>query len=489
MKTFDAEMGGLPVGYYLLYLVGHIPYTLFVFKILTFASISLSGCLIFYMCNRITILSEKDSLLIALIFIGYPSFQLSFMLSTSTYWIWYFIFLLACFFAIQSTLASGILKFSLVLISLILFSISFRVGSLLVIYFGFLFYFFNMKFGEVQKISINSLLDNIFFKSYYVIFPFVYFFSIKKFFPSSGVYATYNKINIIDLEGILNAFLYFIKNSIIDQVTRSIFFASTIWFIFIFVAIFSFAIAKFIYSRRDYYESIRSVYLPLLLFGLYLLFLSIFPYAVVLKYPHDTGVETRHSILIGLPMALILISFIKSISKRSYILKDFFLISMIISFSLISINNYFTWQAHWIKDKSTIQHLKILDPKDYSIFWIKDDVVIKDTEPWHQYYAYSGMFRYAWGGSSRIGLDIRDKNFYQKWIINEGRKYFQIKRYNLFNLNVYGKQALLSISEGVYPKKLGRIKMDLMYWYYKYFNPKKIKNFLLKLTTVTIKTI
>lgn len=489
LKAFDSELGGLPVGYYLLFLIGHLPHSLFTFKLFTFFSICMSGCIIYNLSTRVNFLTNKDCLLISLLFIGYPAFQLSFMLSTCTYWIWYSVFLAGCFLSIWSTSHKHLIKALLILLSLLLFSISFRVGSLIVIYFGFLIFLFNTKNGRIQNLNIELMLRNIIIKYYYIIYPFIYFYIVKKYFPSSGVYKTYNKISLFNLNNVLYSFIFFLKNAIIDQFLRSIHYSATNWFIWILLIFYGILIYKFIYSRKDYHDRKNKEFIIPISFGLCLLFLSIFPYAVVNKYPHDTGVETRHSILIGLPMAIVLTSIIKKLFKQANVIKDILVISILISFSLISIKNYLTWQAHWVKDIATIQHLKVLDPKDYSIFWVKDDIIINNTEPWHQYYAYAGMFKYAWGGNSRIGLDIRDKDFYSKWILEEGNIYFKIKRYNLYNLDIYGKQALIHIKKGLYPESIGQIKLSILYWYYKYFNSKRLKYFLLEIINVNIQMI
>lgn len=484
LQQFDRELGGVPVGYWLTWVVGHMPSPVLMFKWLFFCSITSVGFLVYLIQNELKIDNRIQKMFVSLVVIGYPSFQMTASIATGAYWVWYTIFLFGCYVSLLNLRVRTRFHYCIRLFSFAVFGIAFRVSSFLVYYFAFLLLLLlyenqtlrPFNWVRVVKRALTNYLD-------YLCYPFIYFVVIKKLFPSIGLYANYNSFSTFSsfpLRPYVGCYYYFFENAVWDQfkISLMVMYHHPVLCVGLFL-LFCF-LFSFNYNREIPVSDDNSGAVFLFLYGVLLFFFAAFPYAAVLKFPSETGVDTRHSLLVGLPVGIICFSII-CLCLRAGKLKKIGQLAICLLLMLMcisSIDNYLSWQLHWIKDRSVIYKLSEKDPDKTTVFWVKDDFIIPSTEPWHQFYAYSSMFYYAWKEDTRIGLDIRDKAFYKTWMHTEGKKHFRVTRYNLAGFDPDGPQELMTISKGPLAVNLSSLDLILKYWYYKYCIPEEFESFL-----------
>jgi hypothetical protein len=220
------------------------------------------------------------------------------------------------------------------------------------------------------------------------------------------------------------------------------------------------------------------------LYGGILFGMAIFPYAVVNLAPARTGWDTRHAILISLPVAILFVSFyrlnIHLLKERYAILSLLAAIMLMFSFSFLGAGNYMSWQARWVKDRSIMYQLShIQTAGNYSIYWV-DDQFPKGGETSYRFYEWSSIFKKTWGKEIRIGADITE---FQSPSLGLFRGYFT-ERMNLKDLDLNGPQAKLTIKPG--KRAASNLMMSLHYLYYKAFDEDKLERYLARLTAVVV---
>lgn len=489
-----SEMGGLPImAHFYRLLVGIFPGVIFGYKLVAFLSITFSALFVYMICNELRLTNRKENLFIALLSLSYPAFQVSVELSVNTYLVCYCLFLLACLLAIKSEGKDRISHYFLRLCSLASFILCFKVNSLLVFYFGFLF----ILVFYIQRSWRLSSVKDVFTKIIprrldYLLLPFLYWIIIKTVFPPHGLYADYNRIAFSPLR-IIYEYIYFTKNAVYAQLNDALVNLINMPVLLLLGLLAAYCVyLTFSLNDKVFFEQKLKPY-SLLLFGFILLLLGIFPYAVVGKHADAYGVNTRHALLVALPMAIILIGIFRllfsnkggSISKTGYS----FIAILLIAFALCTITNYISWQSKWVTTRSIMTNLAKLDnAQGISVFWIDYQFPEygKRTYPYQGFYVWSSMFKNVWGDESRIGLDLRNKS--AKFLV-DGQHYFN-KRYNLSDFDPNGRQAILTIRNGSRgPREWSNIGLSIRYLYYKYFRKNRLAEFLSGVTDIEIQPI
>lgn len=487
LNLWFTESGGLPLTLYLHWFLGYFPGVVFGYKLIAFLSITLSGILVYLVCDKLRIFTCKESLLIVLLSLSYPAFQVSIGLITLPYLVFYCLFLLACLFAVKSEEVKGIPShYFMRAFSLILFALSFSINSLLVFYFGF---FFILVHYIQRKWNLSSFKD-VFTKILprrldYAILPFLYWVIIKFFFPAHGLYANYNQISFSPLR-IIYIYIIFAKNAVYAQLNEALVGLINMP-VLLLLGLLAAYCAYVIFSLNDkvlFGQKLKPY--SLLFCGFMLLLLGIFPYAVVGKSPSIHGWGTRHALLVVLPMAIVIVNFGHMLfgNKKGSISKIgfSFLVIFVLAFSISTITYYISWQARWVKDRSIMTNLADFDKeKDISILWINDQFPL-GGENNYQFYEWSSMFKTVWGDESHIGLD--SKNHRSGFPVDYGC--FFNKRYNLSNFDPDGSQAELTIRRGIPHSELG---LSMWYLYYKHFRKNRLATFLSGITDIEIQPI
>lgn len=472
---------GVFVWTYLHWLMGYLPDVIFGYHLTAFVCIALSGLLIYQIGHLSGFLSRDESLLIALISLVYPAYRVAFELIMLPYAVGYVLFWLAVYLALLAEHKVRLGHWGLRLGALVCFVISFNINSLLVFYFGFLLLLAlvvrNLKSLPLKEILTRFLpchLD-------YILLPFLYWVLKEALTPRHGYYSTYNQFvspgeALISLAFFLDIGIYKQFNEalkeLLTQPALALLGLLVIWW-----GVTKFKSASFHQLAKPY---------ALLAFGVLLLGLGIFPYAAVCKSPSLTGWNTRHTLLLALPMALVIVAVVRllfsapraGLSRPGWVLLGM----LLLAFGYVTVTNYIGWQARWVKDRSILLQLSTMqDYKTASVFWVDDRFDI-GGESFYRFYEWSTMFEQVWGTESYVGLDITSGN---DKFLTEKQKYFT-DRYNLSTLDPLGCQASLVILN---KHPMSNTAMILQYFYYKYLQPEQLDTFLTRLVLLEVKPI
>ena len=475
MKQQTSEMG-LPV-------LGYIMWSLKILKIydyykfIAFLMIFLSATLIYSIADRLKFTTKFEGLLIAIIFITLPAYQTSIEISTLNYLILLFLFYLSIFIIVEVRYGNIFKYKSLVnFLALIGLFISFNMNSLLVYFYSFILILAikEIDFKRGALIGGKQFVINNF---YMLALPFIYFGFRKYITPPNGLYQDYHSLNM-DPYFIVTLIIQYIRVAVMGQIFNSImilreYLTLLILVIFCIELYYRYLLLKFKNELHSFSEPwFRDVNVGLItFFSITCLLFAVLPYAVVGLYPAIKGFNTRHSILISLPVALLIISIFRNYSinfkqldiiSRVRFKKTQLIIIYVLIFSFISACNlyYISWEARAIKDNAVLSLLKSRDDiKQYSIYWIDDKYKLGPTGD-YSYYEYSSMFKKIWGGESRLGIPF---SYYDSEgsILQKGQMNL-IHRYNLGDFNAQGPSIFITIKP-----KMNYSEGELVFLYYK----------------------
>jgi hypothetical protein len=352
----------------------------------------------------------------------------------------------------------------------------------------------------------------------YLILPFAFWFIKNRFWPTSNNYANYNKIivpwNIDNLRNIyLTIYKDFINNGIFQQfllILENWLLHPLIYIGVIIIGLFLFK--KFHINSCVLYDEKQKPSWVLLVFGIFLLLLGIFPYAAVGLNPEPISWDSRHTILMGMPMGLIIAGLLQlqihrnnSAKKDTISLSRFgwvLIVVLIFSFSQLVIKNYLALQARWVIDRSVIVNLsRFAEYKDFSVFWVDNKFSPYPEE--YRFYEWAGIFKKAWGTESHIGFAKRHKSSDS---LTRYAKYFtEANLLGTFDPNGY--QAALTIKPGkegtivnfLSSKRIMSVEyirylddsynnfyLSARYFYYKIFRQNELDVFLSNVTELSV---
>jgi len=484
---------GLPGHTFIHWLMDYFPGLIFKYRVIAFLSILLAAILVYKICVESKLISHWESLFIALISLTYPAFQASVITPVTVYLIFYFLFILATYLAICSERTSGVVRHSLHGCSVVLFFLSFNLNSLLVFYFGFLFFLLTHEQRLKRCTFKQAFIQFVPRRLDFLLLPFVFWIVKEHFFPRYGPHAAYNRFQFSPTTLIANSGRFFIDaiygqlNDALETMLQQLALA-----LLLLMAVYG-AYRAFKMDSVPSSDSRLSPY-TLLTFGLVLLVLGILPYVVVGLGPARHGFETRHALLVGLPMALILTGTVRlvfsqgetGLPKTALVV----LATLVVAFSMTVVDNYFAWQARWVKDRSIMVNLSPLSEfKRMSIFWVDDQFQFQGA-PGYAFYDWSSIFKQMWGGESRVGLNQQFSML--EALADVVRADFSRSRilelFNISDLDPAGCQAILSISRGRLASP-DAWKLALHYLFLKLLKPEEMTQFLEGITRVHVEPI
>ena len=475
------EMGFLPTNWLHLWLFGLVDY-----RIVVFVCIGASAILLYMICQDSEYLNRMESLVIALMSVSYPAFQTWVVLSTANYVFYYALFLLAAWLLLRAERVVGSRHAALRASGLVILFLSFNLISLLVFYFGLL----AMVLFERQRLQALPWRQGLgrfaLGRMDYVLMPFIFWVVRETFFPRHGLYADYTRFQLSLGTFFLNCglFLRFAIYGQLNQALKALLEQPAFALATVLVACWIYVALKI--GSTEFFENNLKPHV-LLLFGIFLLGLGIFPYAAVGLGPTLHGWSTRHALLVGLPMGLIILGVARfcfagaegALRQLAFAL----LVVLITAFSLSTIDTYISWQARWVKDRSIITNLGTLGEfKRFSVFWIDDQYELGGEDP-YDFYEWSSIFKVVSKDMSRIGLDRR---YYDANFLTDGRRYFN-DRYNLSKFDPSGCQARLLIRRG--RLAYSDFKLSGRYLLYKFLWPSRMSQFLAGVTEIQVQAM
>jgi len=482
----EAGLPAIAYFYWALKLLGLLAY----YKIIAFLLLYVSAVLVFKLCRQFNWLTPVEAVSVAVLSLVYPAYQTSIELSTFRYLFFYCLFLYAVLQLWRTARADADKPLQLTpwrrgfLLAILFFS--FNLNSLLVFYFPLLLVVFwqikdvnSLSWIEVAKTELIRKID-------FIVLPFVHFAVKSIFFPAHGAYAGYNELHL-NAASVATHLGNYARTALYGQIDASL----TGLFAYPMAVIFILALTYLAYVRYQRAESESTVrptpiklipiYL-LLLFGVALLLSGMFPYAAVGVSPSVSGWSTRHSLLVGLPMALLMVVMLRSLWIGRPVgppggLDGRFMAlligsALVVAFSLSTVSYYIGWQARAVKDKAIMADLAdVVVLKKFSVFWI-NDLYPLGGERLYRFYEWAGMFKKTWGGESRIGFQVQG---YPQTALAAYKSLYN-KSNNLSEFDPSGCQAGLIIKQGAL--QYSEQQLVWKYFQYKFFEPQKLTAFL-----------
>lgn len=486
VNAWATESGMPAIGYFYwaLKLLGLIPY----YKIIALATLFTTAVLVFKLCSEFNLFTRFEAVGVAVLSLTYPAYQTTIELSTFRYLVFYCAFLFVILQLWRSARAESplLLKPWRRVLLLAILTISYNLNSLLVLYFPLLF----VVFWQIKEANSLSWIDvakaHLLGKLDFIALPFI-FYAVKKIFtPAYGAYAGYNELNL-DPASVWAHLERFAKNALYGQIDTSLtgLFAHPLVVIFLLPLTY---LAYTKYQRATPEPSgdhtpikVIPVY-ALLLFGVGLLLAGMFPYAAVGLSPAMSGWNTRHALLISLPVAFLMVSLLRPLwidrpagaqgGLDGRFIAAFLGGMLVVAFSLSTASYYVSWQARAVKDKAIMADLaEVALLKNFSVFWINDQYPL-GGEVLYRFYEWAGMFKKTWGGESRVGFQVQGYN----QAALAGYKSYYNKSNNLSEFDPSGCQAGLIIRQGAL--QYSEPQLVWKYFQYKFFEPQKMTDFL-----------
>lgn len=493
LQSWFSQMG-LPVSGYLYWGVKQVGLFGY-YRATAFFLIFFSAVLIYKICLRLGWLNRHEALGIALLSLVYPAYQAAVVLCHLHYEFFYCMFMLAAWLLLRAEQMGGQKGPSLLsrLPPLLLFFLAFNLNSLLVYYFSFLLLLF-LHLKQARQLSWTAAARTLLLRrADFILLPFIYWIGKKLLFSTHGLYENYNALNLSPAS-IASHIWDFIKTAGYAQMEASItlLMGHPVLWIVTMVVIYL-AYSRFLRNKTSAlppthiqieHESHKTKWI--FLYGVVLLLSGVFAYSAVGLSPSSSGMNTRHAILIGLPIAILIVAALRPLwinglyhepgnfdARLASILIGG---SLLVAFTLSTINQYADWQVRAIKDRAVLTVLAETPVmKKFSVFWI-DDQFPAGGERLYRFYEWSAMFKEIWGGESRIGLQIQ--GYGSDPAILSGLTPFYNERYNLSQFDPSGCQVKIDITRGTL--QYSNAELVRKYFELRFFNKTGLADFLHK---------
>ncbi len=273
------------------------------------------------------------------------------------------------------------------LLALFLFFLSFNTNSLLVFYAVPIFENYYRKCGlKNMRLVVRYIDENI----YFILLPFVYYALKVYFFSPSGLYQGYNEnYTLLNLIPTVKAQVYDAS-----RIEINVF----LCFLFTISSLFLIKNTSFFSDNK-----VRGLGSKLLVLGLFVFLLSVFPYWILGHEPTFYGWKSRHQLLMPLGSALIIVGFLSNINKRFRII----LMSFVVGTSLaLNVSNYFSLFVDSQKQQKLIQQFSQNEDLRQAGLVIVDDrtVDLNAIKRRYRFYEWNGMLAEAFGDEKRFAI-------------------------------------------------------------------------------------
>lgn len=335
-------------------------------------------------------------------------------------------------------------KISFRFLSLVLFTLSFPLQSLLVFYtivFLYVIYIEKRKIKDLHSIFKLGLryLD-------FLMLPLIFFILKNIFWKPYGLYSSYCGINVlymINPRYYAYSIFFTTKNAIINILSDTIFHFTIFFLLFI-------CIVFYFYRNNLNLEKTNGNNFFFLILGLFLYLLAIFPYIAVTKIPYLIAWDSRHLLLIPLGTAFIIYYGTQGVFNYLKIKNIFRIVfySIIVSAFVVSgIATNIDFQKDYYKQQSIIENMKDHDiMQNHSTYIFIDNVQEYNVFPRNfNFYEYTGMMKEAFKEETRFGCSVEkyqgNMSYYDKYLN---------KQYNMGEYTIHDPEYYITIEKGPY---------------------------------------
>lgn len=478
------------------------------YRVAMFASLLLSAWLVYGIgrefARQTGWLSERESLWIALLSVTYPALQSLDDYSTYQYIIPLSPFLLALYLLLKPLNGA---KFVVMRVAAaLLFLLSFTAGSLLMFYAGamLLLLLRDWRRNPVRGAALLPFLLNWGVRHLdLLLLPFVYWWGMKALFPSQSVtLPTYNEPRS---EFFLSFSLWgrFIWNAILQIFAWSFGLIANGGVLVLLLVLHQLLIRWIGYDATPTHAPSRQATWGMLGVAVWLLFLGIFPYVAVGKVPNTHGIETRFSVLLGIPIAVGLVVLVRAMfttpNGQLSTVGQLLHVVLLVSFIAAQTAQHIGWQAKWVKDRSVMVNLpRLPDANKVSVFKIEDRFFPAENDDigWElRFYApheWSALLQLAMRNDKHPVVEEADvylgplfKNVTTTALRTEQQLYL-MDRYD-----PAGCRAKVTIRPGERVMQKGAttydpVELATRYWVFRYLQPSGLNEFLRGITRLDL---
>lgn len=466
-----SERGGIPQDFAYWGSFAFFPGITEGWKLVVFIFICTSAILIFKLGVNSGLLTRSQAFWVGLLATIYPAFQTWILLGTSQYIVYYTLFLAGWLFALKA-LSAPDRQWLWWPLAFTMFLVAFRLNSLLVLHFGFLTLLIVARRGSwsLSRSRIVVLIGLL-------VLPFTYWL-VSGLFKSYGLYAHYNAFALIPASLVSSA-QQFWTYSVLHVNLQSFLTAGWQFLPWTLVLI---TAGVVVFPSLD--GPSRSG-LALSGCGLVGLMLGSLPYVLVGDSPAD-GWRSRHALLIGLPMAMVVVGALTVLSANGTVSANaakVVIILISVGYAMSTVNTYVAWEYRAIKDRAVMSKLAA-DPtaRNSSVFWI-DDEFPASPESHYRFYEWSAMFWRVYGDQSRIGFDT---DYYDRTDLQSFGAYYT-SSYDLATFNPRGCQANLVIRPG--PAADNAYRLVAEYTFYRFFAPGQARDLIERSAIVSVTAV
>jgi len=345
-----------------------------VFKLLTFILILVSGVLLNKILNKNENISKDTRFLIVLLYLTLPFYQVRPLISVFQYTICNFLFFLAWYF-LQTNKK----------LSIVLFFASFQTNSFLVFYLIPITEYF---YKNNEKLAIKPLLNFCKKNIILISLPLIYFTLRSTIFKPYGMYENYN--NDYGILKIIKAPILQFANIFDIYLNAGVY---ILCFIIIFITI-----IKIDLKNDNPHYAYKGMCIGALVFVI-----GGFPYWILGRVPTYNDFSTRHQLLLPLGASIFISYFI---SQFEDLIKKFILTIILTTSLTMNIQFYLDFYIDWQKQKQIITFFKNSELiKNSKLIMIVDESTDKNyNKRLFKPYEWNGMLEAAHGTQSRLGF-------------------------------------------------------------------------------------
>lgn len=434
---------GIPTDAFIWWGVAGLPHMVIGYKIVVVILLALSGLLARW-CALEYGLSPRESLIVACLAVAYPGCEAWVVLSITQYLVYYVVFLAAVWTAFRASTAPR-WPWTFRIVAAVLFYLSFGLNSLLVwspAVCVLLFLRERRRLPAAERPGNPGSVAGAVFRVGYPFGAAVLYWIVKQmFFRPTGLYAGYNAIHLVSW-AIVRSPLLFVLNGIIMPVADSL---ATL-FRYPVVLLLAMAGAWIAFrAARVSASRVAGSWAPLVAAGVVGLALAVVPYSVVGLAPERHGWSTRHNLLLGLPLAVLIVGLMRAAAARGATavrISTAAVVVLIIAFAARSAAVDLGWLGRWAATRSITLNLPVT-ARMASVVWI-DDRIDGPTEEPYRFYEWASILEQFDGVDRHLGVDLREAS---PGFIGDHARYF-VSAYNLGHFDPAGCHTAIQIAPG-----------------------------------------
>jgi len=431
---------------------------IFVYRVLTFIMYFFIILFLFTILNKIKELSTRDRFFIITLFSVAPLNSARIAIINFPYVLYLGIFFFA-FYLLSNKLDRG--RYFLRYIILALFFISFIINSLLVFYAIVLFFIFYINYMHREDRYMKKLQLFIFSNLDFILLPIIFFMVKVNYCVSTGLYASYNSINLESLFAVPVGVLIAFYTAFVEPISQSASLLPYFWGV-LFIFLIYVKSNEYTSQNRDIKMDFIFLYVGIIFF-----ILAVFPYVAVGKIPTMDALKSRHQLLVPLGFVFMLYFGIKIISvkmKFTYYVEHAIMVFFVLAFLTQNVYSYYGYKQDWFYQVAIEEQMKesalIRQNSTFVVEVALENKLANGRKL--SFYEQNGRLKKIFNRDNRLMVNDEQE-------LNRVLKYRQHKQYN-FSTWIPQDIIYLRITE----KKQSNFYF-LKLFFYEFYNQKKFR--------------